>query len=394
MNKNDKKMLTKRGPRTAAVTLTCPPDSYADAMRTAREKIDLKEIGISALRPKRAVTGAIVLEIPGPDGENKATILRDKMEEALAGMQGVRVAKPTKMAEIRIKNILDISSPQEVTEAVSLLGGCKTEDIKVGEIRTTPNGSGTIWVRCPLKAANKIATEGRIRIGWTEHGVEMLAARQLHCYRCLERGHVQANCSNSTDRSTCCYRCSQEGHTARNCSNKPFCVICEQQGRPSSHRMGGEACKAPVKKGNANRSNNNNSGRDTTNREGTMEVETEDSRPAVRGGPQLTKGVPVPVRPRKGGKPRSVVRSGPPQESDEGAPAPVRPEEERNFQSAASGGLPNEGNEGIPEPVLPEEVEEMEVELTPALAQPPLEKRTPRKERGLEEPKGEAPSLQ
>lgn len=96
---------TRRPPRTAAVVLTCPPDSYPDAMRRARQKIKLREIGIDSIKPKKAATGALILEIK--EGKEKATIPRDKMKEALQDMDGVRVSCPTRMAELRIKDLLD-----------------------------------------------------------------------------------------------------------------------------------------------------------------------------------------------------------------------------------------------------------------------------------------------
>lgn len=97
----------RRLPRAAAVTLTCPPDTYSEAMRTVRDKINLEDLDIPALRPKKAVTGAIILEIPGPNGAEKAAILKEKME-ALSGMEGVKVARPTKTAEIRVKDFLTL----------------------------------------------------------------------------------------------------------------------------------------------------------------------------------------------------------------------------------------------------------------------------------------------
>lgn len=65
-------------------------------MRKARETIDLDEIEIKSLKPKRAVTGALVLEVLGPGREEKAITLRNRMEEALAQMEGVRIARPVK----------------------------------------------------------------------------------------------------------------------------------------------------------------------------------------------------------------------------------------------------------------------------------------------------------
>lgn len=82
------------------MTLTCPPDSYAEIMAKATAEINLEEIGISALRPKRAITGALVLEVPGPEGVTRAKMLKEKLQKAVGDMEGVKVARPVKTMDI------------------------------------------------------------------------------------------------------------------------------------------------------------------------------------------------------------------------------------------------------------------------------------------------------
>lgn len=101
------KTTRRKPPRTAAVALTCPPNGYTEAMGMVRKGIDLREIGIQSLRPKRAATGAIILEVPGPDGAKKAETLREKMATVLKDIEGVKVARPVKQGEMRIKRILE-----------------------------------------------------------------------------------------------------------------------------------------------------------------------------------------------------------------------------------------------------------------------------------------------
>lgn len=129
-NQNGKEPPKRKPPRSAAVTLTCPPDKYAEAMKIARENINLKELGIPALRPKRATTGAIILEVPGPNGAERALALKDKMAEALKTMEGVRVARPVKMADLRVRDLIESTSIMEVKETIASLGGCSGNDIK------------------------------------------------------------------------------------------------------------------------------------------------------------------------------------------------------------------------------------------------------------------------
>lgn len=227
-----------RPPRTAAITLTCPPGRYAEAMGKAREKIKLEELGIKSLRPRRGLTGSLVLEIADKDGANKAKSLRDRMQEVLEGMEGVRVTRPLKCSELRIRDILEDTSVEEIQRAIAENGGCEEDEIKVGPLQKSLNGLYSAWVRCPVAAANRMAGNGKLQIGWCTARVETLPSRPLSCFRCLELGHVQARCKSAIDRRNLCYRCGQPGHIARHCDGTPFCTACAEVGKPSAHRTG------------------------------------------------------------------------------------------------------------------------------------------------------------
>ncbi|KMQ85501.1 gag-pol polyprotein [Lasius niger] len=66
---------TRREPKTATVTVTCPPGQYEAVMREARAKIDLPTLGITGVMIKRAVTGALIFEVPG----KKSSTLANKL---------------------------------------------------------------------------------------------------------------------------------------------------------------------------------------------------------------------------------------------------------------------------------------------------------------------------
>lgn len=238
----------RRPPRAAAVTLTCPPDKYSEVMEKARAEINLDEIGITALRPKRARTGALVLEVPGPEGVSRAKALKDKLQNAVGDMEGVKVARPVKTMDIRVKDVTEPTKMEEVRRALVAAGECDDEDVKVGPARVATNGLYTVWARCPIAAANKVIARGRLQVGWWQVRVEALKTRPLACYKCLEVGHVQARCRSTVDRRNACYRCGQDGHRAKDCVERPNCPICASAGRPASHRIGGEACKSAPEK--------------------------------------------------------------------------------------------------------------------------------------------------
>lgn len=233
-----KRTGSSRPPNSAAVTLTCPEGCYSEAITKAKESINLKELGISSLHPRRAITGALVLEIKDPEGASKARLLKERMQESLAGMEGVRVARPVKSVDLRIRDIPESIAEEAIKRTISQVGGCPEDEVRVGVMQRSLNGLFSIWVRCPVATANKLVRGGTMQVDWFTTRVEALATRPLSCFRCLELGHVQASCKSLVDRRGLCYRCGQPGHLARNCESRPHCPVCAQAGRPSAHRVG------------------------------------------------------------------------------------------------------------------------------------------------------------
>lgn len=78
----------------------------------------------------------------------------------------VRVSRPVKTAGLRLSGLDDSITNVEIAEAMAKMGYCHPDEIRVGEIRMAPSGTGTVWTRCPVHAANKIATVGCITVGW------------------------------------------------------------------------------------------------------------------------------------------------------------------------------------------------------------------------------------
>lgn len=239
-----------RSAGAAAITLTAPAEGECTlqaAMSKVREHIKISDLGIDNVRPKRAVTGGLILEIPGPEGAQKADRLAVRMTEVLQG-SGVKVARPVKHAEVRVSRLEDSITPAKVAQAVARTCQCAEGDVKVGEIRRAPSGLGSAWVRAPLSAVRKLSESGKLEVGWVAARVEILATRPLQCYRCLEVGHVRQRCTSEVDRSGRCYRCGAADHRAADCTAAPKCPLCSDTGRPENHRLGAKCC-APAKKG-------------------------------------------------------------------------------------------------------------------------------------------------
>ena len=237
-----------RPPGKSAITITVAPGStkkYTEVMKAARV-VKLHVMGINDLRCRKSITGAMILEVPGKDNREKADKLAAKLKRVFGSSDKVRVSRPEKMAEMRIKDLDDSVTKQEVEEAVLKYGECRKDQVMVGDVRrVTPRSMGTAWVRCPLSAARKIALTGRITVGWSVSRTEILPPRPLQCFRCLRTGHVKTQCRAQVDRSGRCFSCGRKGHAAKSCQLPLNCPICSDLGAAAEHRLGSMNCNPP-----------------------------------------------------------------------------------------------------------------------------------------------------
>ena len=240
-----------RAPKTAAVMLKCEEfedgPSYAKVLRLAREKISLDEMNIINTRIRRAQAGGLLIEIPGGDeAGSKADALVDRLRTVLAETdygKAVSVIRPIRRAEVRLVDIDQSITAEEIIAAIANNGNVQATSIRLGPIRPGRRGLNAVWVQCPLTCANKLLGAGRLRLGWSSAGVVPLAKRRLQCFRCLAIGHTRENCNSQVDRTTCCFQCGgNDGHRAADCRMPPKCPVCAVRGMASDHRAGSEAC--------------------------------------------------------------------------------------------------------------------------------------------------------
>lgn len=158
---------TRKVPKMAAVSILCTtPGQYEAIVAEAKRKIKLSDLGIEkGLKFKRAVTGALTLEIPGPDSAAHADALAERLSVLFATREDVRVSHPCKMVELRVRDLDDAVSGWDVSHSLAEVGGCRSSEITTGVIRRGPNGLGTVWVRCPLQAVYEIAQAGKVLVG-------------------------------------------------------------------------------------------------------------------------------------------------------------------------------------------------------------------------------------
>jgi len=233
----------RKSPRTAAVAITVREGiSYADILRKAKTEIFLSEIGINSSRIRKGVNGGLIIEIPGEGNVEKAKTLAHKLKEI---MPEVKVTRATVKADIRIAGLDDSTTKDEVQIIVAEKGDCTLDDVKISEIRWMPNGLGTVWLQCPLGAANRIIEKenGKLKIGWTVARAVVLTPKPLQCYRCWDFGHVRFSCTSKIDRTGHCYRRGSNMHKISQCQERePKCILCAESGRKDDHRLGSRFC--------------------------------------------------------------------------------------------------------------------------------------------------------
>ncbi|CAL1672186.1 unnamed protein product [Lasius platythorax] len=191
------------------------------------------------------MTGGLLLQIHSQDNQSKAEKLTNQLQNLFANNKSDKVHKPQQMAELRILDIDDTITCKDIARTVAETGGCRMTDVRTGPIRIAGRGMGTVWVRCPLTAANKLAEMKKVKVGWFSARVEMLPGRRLHCFRCLRPGHAKGQCTAQEDFTNRCYNCSKTGHKIQVCTYKPFCILCNEVGMQADHCPGSRICEAP-----------------------------------------------------------------------------------------------------------------------------------------------------
>ncbi|XP_026825056.1 actin cytoskeleton-regulatory complex protein PAN1-like [Ooceraea biroi] len=131
-----------KAPKTAAVVITAADGDYKGAVEKEQKGVDIDALGIAAPRVRRALTGALIYEIPGPESATKADELASRLEKVFEG-SGVRVTRPLKKAELRVRRLDDAATEESVSRAVAATGGCDPRDVEVGPIQRSPDGLGT-----------------------------------------------------------------------------------------------------------------------------------------------------------------------------------------------------------------------------------------------------------
>lgn len=114
------------------------------------------------------------MEVSEAGREEKADALASLMKEKAGDRPGVTITRPTRRVDLCIRGVGAGTPVEGVRAAIASAGGCPLGDVRIGEIRTSPRGLGTVWVSCPVVVAKKVAAAGRLSVGWISATVELL----------------------------------------------------------------------------------------------------------------------------------------------------------------------------------------------------------------------------
>lgn len=240
----NERTIKRKVPKGSVVSITGHREdfSYADALKLARNKLSLRELGIDGSKIRRAANGGVLIEIPGIGSEGRADLLAEKLS-ALIGEE-VKVSRPSMRGDVKLYNFDDSILPAEVVSLFVEIGKCSSNVIKISTIRRQRNGLNVVWVNCPIQLAIKVAKLGKVAVGWSMAGVELMKKRPTKCFKCWHFGHLKNTCPNTTDRQGCCFRCGDKGHSINDCFGDFRCFPCLDLGLDSDHRSGNNLCQA------------------------------------------------------------------------------------------------------------------------------------------------------
>lgn len=146
------------------VTITSRPGgvTYAEILAKAKEKVSLRDLGIQSTTMRRAMNGALVIEVPGLQGKQQAGALRANLAEALG--DEAKVQNPVAMGELRLRGIDPSTTVDDICREMETLGGCQRHDLKVSPINNMRDGRCLGELPTPSSCTNSRARCGCARL--------------------------------------------------------------------------------------------------------------------------------------------------------------------------------------------------------------------------------------
>lgn len=252
--KRSKRKVEKQRTReeNGAVLIRSSVKSYADLLKEVKDTVKSKGEVFQAKSVRKIRDGSLLIVTSG--GLKEA----DDIKEKIGNINGAVISTNTGMKKIvlQILDIDEITSKEELSEAIKENGGIPEKDFNILTMHQVNRGEQLAQVEFTEQSANMLLQEGSVKVGWINCRIRERVQVQ-RCFRCLELGHMRYQCKGP-DRTGDCYSCGKKGHVAKNCEEekKVFCLTCKTDGHsnvsnkcPIFRKLLGEA-KAKVKRKN------------------------------------------------------------------------------------------------------------------------------------------------
>ena len=147
----------------------------------------------------------------------------------------IKQAKERKLRErtVVVRNIDLVTEEEEIKSALKEYGAVSSEEeIRINTLKNNRQGTGKVaTINLPEAAAEKLITEGKIKIGWVYCQVEEIV-RPIRCYNCLRHGHVARECKDEARQAKkICRKCGNtDEHNVLTCTRVVHCYECKQDG--------------------------------------------------------------------------------------------------------------------------------------------------------------------
>ncbi|KAK9686657.1 hypothetical protein QE152_g37029 [Popillia japonica] len=225
----------KRRPTTERIIVKSGNTSYADLLKTVKDKVDPDEVDIQIKTIKKTREGDLLLEVSGD--KQKAGALKEAINRKIEKKIENKVSLINNEFTLHVLDIDAALTREEVETTIKdSVGNRDAHTVRVKSMRPSRDGNQIATVHASRTAGNALVQKGRIKIGWV--GCRIRERIEVtRCFKCLEFGHRKKDCKGD-DRSKCCLNCNQMDHQAKDCTNEQFCSTCRERG----HRADSTKC--------------------------------------------------------------------------------------------------------------------------------------------------------
>lgn len=221
-------IAVKKKERNEAIVIGTDVSTYAETLKNIRAVVNPEDLGIGIKTVKTTRDHRVIIETE----EGKAEELHREITSKVKGLDMRVTGKSSNTI-----TILDIDASMTGKEVEDRIRNTtKTYETLVKTIRMGRGGTQIATVVMPKEAAEKLISDGDIKIGWTRCRVKA-KVELLRCYNCLKFGHHSDICKEDRSEKRC-MKCTRTGHLIRDCVNPSFCATCEKSG----HRTDSNIC--------------------------------------------------------------------------------------------------------------------------------------------------------